>query len=225
MADSARPVPVELRLKRNRATAFVISFLVFVFDQATKWVVTYPLNLAGQPDLEIKITSFGLLTLGGLVSLILGSMMLIDTTVPELRVSLRLIVPIALAFTAIAALLVRLAVRAQRQRPVTGAGGMVGEYGQTLTAIDPERGGTVLTHGEIWRATAEQAIPQGSRVRVTAVEGDAAGSRLIVQGPRGEVLIPLVEGICVAVDVQGKKIVVEPPEGLLDLNVTKRQRF
>jgi signal peptidase II len=58
MADETRPMPVELRLKHNRATAFVIAFLVFVFDQATKWVVTYPLNLAGQPDLEIKITTF-----------------------------------------------------------------------------------------------------------------------------------------------------------------------
>jgi ribosomal 30S subunit maturation factor RimM len=46
-----------------------------------------------------------------------------------------------------------------------------------------------------------------------------------VQSRHGEVLIPLAEGICVAVDVPGKKIVVEPPEGLLDLNVTKRQRF
>ena len=58
MAEPPRPVPVELRLRRNRSTAFVIAFLVFVFDQATKWVVTYPLNLAGQPDLEIRITSF-----------------------------------------------------------------------------------------------------------------------------------------------------------------------
>jgi signal peptidase II len=58
MAEPTIPAPVELRLRRNRATAFVIAFLVFVFDQATKWVVTYPLNLAGQPDLEIKITNF-----------------------------------------------------------------------------------------------------------------------------------------------------------------------
>ncbi len=60
---------------------------------------------------------------------------------------------------------------------------------------------------------------------MTGVEGDGAGSRLIVEGRDGDVLIPLVEGICVEVDVAGRKIVVEPPEGLLDLNVTKRQRF
>jgi len=46
------------KLRRNRWTAFIIAFLVFVFDQATKWVVTYPLNLAGQPDRKIPITDF-----------------------------------------------------------------------------------------------------------------------------------------------------------------------
>ncbi len=55
--------------------------------------------------------------------------------------------------------------------------------------------------------------------------GEGAGSRLVVEDPDGEILIPLVEGICVAIDVAGRKIVVEPPEGLLDLNVTKRQKF
>jgi signal peptidase II len=58
MADQARSLPAGLRLRRNRATAFVIAFLIFVFDQATKWVVTYPLNLAGQPDQTIRLTSF-----------------------------------------------------------------------------------------------------------------------------------------------------------------------
>lgn len=60
---------------------------------------------------------------------------------------------------------------------------------------------------------------------VRGVEGDAAGSRLIVEGTNGDVLIPIVEGICVEMDVAGRKIVVAPPEGLLDVNVTKRQRF
>src|SRR4030095_8685079 len=48
----------DAKLRRNRSTAFVIAFLVFVFDQTTKWVVTYPLNLAGQPDQKIPITDF-----------------------------------------------------------------------------------------------------------------------------------------------------------------------
>lgn len=58
-AAGPRPVlPADLRLRRNRAVALTVAFLVFVFDQATKWVVTYPLNLAGQPDRTIGITSF-----------------------------------------------------------------------------------------------------------------------------------------------------------------------
>jgi len=59
--DTAPPRPVlpaDLRLRHNRAVALTVAFLVFVFDQATKWVVTYPLNLAGQPDRTIGITSF-----------------------------------------------------------------------------------------------------------------------------------------------------------------------
>jgi 16S rRNA processing protein RimM len=60
--------------------------------------------------------------------------------------------------------------------------------------------------------------------RVSGVEGDAAGSRMVLVSKNGEVLIPLAEGICVEVDVPGRRIVIEPPEGLLDLNVTKRQR-
>ncbi len=60
---------------------------------------------------------------------------------------------------------------------------------------------------------------------VAAVEGESAGSRLVVKSGGAEILIPLVEGICVSVDIAGRKIVVEPPDGLLDLNVTRRQRL
>jgi signal peptidase II len=58
-AAATRPVlPAEVRLKRNRSVAFVVAFLVFVLDQATKWVITYPLNLEGQPEQMVRITSF-----------------------------------------------------------------------------------------------------------------------------------------------------------------------
>ena len=68
--------------------------------------------------------------------------------------------------------------------------------------------------------------PRGETIgHVRAVEGDAAGSRLIVEGTNGDVLIPIVEGICAEIDVAGRKIVIAPPDGLLDLNVTKRQKF
>ena len=59
----------------------------------------------------------------------------------------------------------------------------------------------------------------GARVgTVTRVDGGAAGSRLVVAGDRGEILIPLAAGICVAVDVTGKRITIDPPDGLLELN-------
>ena len=64
----------------------------------------------------------------------------------------------------------RLALAAQRRLPVTGPSGMVGEVGQALTDIDPEHGGSVATHGEMWQAIAAESIPQGSRVRVTRVD-------------------------------------------------------
>jgi membrane-bound serine protease (ClpP class) len=121
--------------------------------------------------LEIKVTSFGLLTVGGLVSLVFGSMILMDSSLPELQVSLGVIIPIVVGFTGVAMFLVRLALAAQRRPPVTGTAGMVGEIGRALTAIDPLCGGQVLTHGEIWQATAAETIPEGARLRVTSVEG------------------------------------------------------
>ena len=60
---------------------------------------------------------------------------------------------------------------------------------------------------------------------VTSVDGGSTGSLLVIKRSDTEVLIPLVEGICVSVDIPGRKIVVEPPDGLLELNVTRRQRF
>ncbi len=121
--------------------------------------------------LEIKVTSYGLLTVGGLVSLIFGSMILMDSSLPELQLSLRVVLPVVLGFAGIAVFLVRLAVAAQRQLPVSGYAGMLGETGEALTAIAPQRGGRVTTHGEIWNATSGESIPEGARVRVTEVDG------------------------------------------------------
>src|ERR671911_232488 len=76
--------------------------------------------------LEIKVTSYGLLTVGGAASLIFGSMILVDSSAPELQLDLRLILPVVGAVVVIAALLVRLAVSSHRQRAVTGEAGMIG---------------------------------------------------------------------------------------------------
>jgi membrane-bound serine protease (ClpP class) len=120
--------------------------------------------------LEIKVTSFGLLTAGGVVSLIFGSMILMDSTLPELQLSLNMVVPVVLGFAAITVLLARLAVAAQRQPPVMGRQSMIGEPGEALTAIAPDGAGQVTTRGEIWNATSAEPIPKGARVRVTGVD-------------------------------------------------------
>jgi membrane-bound serine protease (ClpP class) len=121
--------------------------------------------------LELKVTSYGLLTVGGLASLLFGSMILVDSPLPELQVSLRVVLPIVFGFAGIAAFLVKLAVASQRLRPATGVTAMIGESGQALTAIEPGREGRVMTHGEIWTAIAAEPIAQGARVRVTRVDG------------------------------------------------------
>jgi membrane-bound serine protease (ClpP class) len=121
--------------------------------------------------LEVKVTSFGLLAVGGLVSLLLGSMMLVDSPLPELQIGLRLIVPVTLALAAINLFLVRLAVQAQRTPSVTGQSGMVDEPGRALSSIVPGGVGRVQTHGEIWTATADVPIHEGDPVRVAAVTG------------------------------------------------------
>ena len=122
-------------------------------------------------------------------------------------------------------------VRFHRGRPIIGLAGVA-----TMDAAEA-MAGSELRIG----ADALQPLPPGSFYRhdligcsvetprgdsigvVTGVEGDAAGSRLIVQSSGGDVLIPLAEGICVEVDTARRKIVVEPPDGLLDLNITKRR--
>jgi membrane-bound serine protease (ClpP class) len=121
--------------------------------------------------LEIKVTSYGLLTAGGLVSLVFGSMILMDSPRPELQLSLRVVLPVAFGFAGIAIMLVRLGVAAQHQRVVTGTAGMISLVGHTLTAIAPGQPGRVAAHGEIWQATASEPIEEGTRVRVTNVDG------------------------------------------------------
>ena len=121
--------------------------------------------------LEVKVTSFGLLAVGGVTSLLLGSMMLMDSPLPELQIGLRMILPVTLAVSGIILFLVRLAVQAQRTPSVTGDVGMIGEVGRALSSIEPGGVGRVLTRGEIWTATANQPITTGDGVRVLGVKG------------------------------------------------------
>jgi membrane-bound serine protease (ClpP class) len=121
--------------------------------------------------LEIKVTSYGLLTGGALVSLVFGSLILIDSPAPELRLSLQLVVAVVVGFVAIGVTLVRLGLAAQRQPAVTGEMGMIDQSGEALTSIDPGALGRVSVRGENWQATATEPITAGARVRVASVSG------------------------------------------------------
>jgi membrane-bound serine protease (ClpP class) len=121
--------------------------------------------------LEVKVTSFGALAAGGIVSLLLGSMMLIDSPLPELQLGWRVILPVVASVSGLVLLLVGLGVRAQRRSPLTGVDGMINETGRAITSIDPGGVGRVQTHGEIWTATATEPVAAGQAVRVTAVQG------------------------------------------------------
>ena len=121
--------------------------------------------------LEVKIVSHGLLSIGGIVCLLFGSLMLIDSPLPELQIGLRVILPVTVALTGIILFLVRLGLKAQSQPAVTGESGMLQTLGQALTTIEPGGVGRVTTRGEIWTATSPETVHAGDRVIITAIKG------------------------------------------------------
>ena len=119
--------------------------------------------------LEIKVTSYGMLGFGGVLCLVVGSILLFPGPSPELRLPLSVALPPSLALAALCAVAVRLAVRAQRAAVETGADGLKGEIGEVTQDLRPE--GKVFVHGEIWNAVAASGpVASGSRVRVVKVE-------------------------------------------------------
>jgi membrane-bound serine protease (ClpP class) len=118
---------------------------------------------------EIKVASYGLLTIGGLVSLTLGSIMLFESPIPALRASLTVIIPTVLFTAAFFVFAVTMAVKAQLAKPATGAEGLVGEIGVAQTRLSPE--GKVFIHGEFWNAYADEAIEEREKIRVLKTEG------------------------------------------------------
>jgi membrane-bound serine protease (ClpP class) len=118
---------------------------------------------------EAKVASYGVLAALGIVSMILGSLILIDSPLPELRVHLATALGVTLPFAGITIFLLRLVLLSRRAKSVTGAEGMIGAVGLTLSDTFSE--GKIQVHGEIWRARSSQPIPVGEKVRVTAIEG------------------------------------------------------
>jgi membrane-bound serine protease (ClpP class) len=118
---------------------------------------------------EIKIVSHGVLTLGGVAAMILGSVLLIDSPVPDMRIPLTTIIATALAVAGFFTLIVGTAARALRSRTTTGREGMVGEVGVVRSRLAPR--GQVFVRGELWNAEAESPVEPGDSVRVAKIEG------------------------------------------------------
>jgi membrane-bound serine protease (ClpP class) len=119
--------------------------------------------------LEIKVTSYGMLSLAGVVCLFLGALMLYEGDDPAVRVSWSVLIPTVGIVSAFFVCIAGLAFRSQVAATQTGQRGLVGEIGVVRQALDPE--GKVFVHGELWKATAGMPIDNGRRVRVTHVEG------------------------------------------------------
>jgi membrane-bound serine protease (ClpP class) len=140
-------------------------------------VQTIPVNIAGLLLiifsvilflLEIKVPSFGLLTIGGIVSLVLGSIMLVDSPLPFLQISWKVILAATITITLFFAVAMGFVLRAHRKKPSTGKEGLVDKEGIALEVLNPS--GQIEIHGEIWKAISDQKINKGQRVVVQEVE-------------------------------------------------------
>jgi len=118
---------------------------------------------------EIKVVSNGMLTVGGVIAMVLGSLMLFESPEPYLRVSWSVILVTVLAVTGFFVVAVTKSLAVHRRRPTTGVDGLIGVEGVAESEIDPE--GKVLIRGEYWNARSDVPIGAGSRVTVEAVEG------------------------------------------------------
>jgi membrane-bound serine protease (ClpP class) len=118
---------------------------------------------------EIKIVSHGMLTVGGVLAMILGSLLLFDSPEPYLKVSLSLILTTVILVTGFAVFVIRKAVAVHRKKPVSGKEGLIGEKGYADSEIKPE--GKVQIRGEYWDAWSDAPISQGEKIIVVSVEG------------------------------------------------------
>src|SRR5580658_9694566 len=117
---------------------------------------------------EAKFTTHGVLTVGGIVLLTLGGLLLVDSPIPEMRVHLLTALAVSIPLGLITAFLMSIALKARRNKVVTGAQGLVGETGVAQTALSPR--GKVFVHGELWDAVASSLLPPGQLVVVRKID-------------------------------------------------------
>jgi membrane-bound serine protease (ClpP class) len=120
--------------------------------------------------LEVKIVSHGVLTIGGVISMIIGSLMLFESPAPFMKLSLSIILPAVIITTLFFTLTFGLAFKAYKRKPVTGAEGLIGDSGTAVTDISKD-GGMVALHGERWSAFSDELISKGEKIIVESVSG------------------------------------------------------
>ncbi|MBN2515320.1 MAG: nodulation protein NfeD [Deltaproteobacteria bacterium] len=118
---------------------------------------------------EIKIVSHGMLTVAGVISLVLGSLLLFESPIPALRVSLKVMIPTIIIISLFFIAIIGLAVKAQMRKPATGMEGMVGEKGNAVTPIHED--GKVFMKGDYWNAYSQEMIEAGEKVEVVGMKG------------------------------------------------------
>jgi membrane-bound serine protease (ClpP class) len=144
--------------------AFAMHLLPIRFAALAMILVAFLLFAA-----EAKFASHGVLTTGGIVLLTLGGLLLVDGPIPEMRVHLVTALAVSIPLGLITAFLMSIAVRARRNKVVTGEQGLIGEIGIAQTTLAPA--GKVFVHGELWDAVSAVPIPAGERIVVRQVDG------------------------------------------------------
>jgi membrane-bound serine protease (ClpP class) len=119
--------------------------------------------------LEAKFATHGVMAIGGIVTLVLGGLLLVDAPIPEMRVKLWTALAVSIPLGVITVFLMTIALRARRNKVVTGIEGLIGEVGTAQTVLAPS--GKVFVHGEIWDATATSDVDVGQNVVVEKVDG------------------------------------------------------
>jgi membrane-bound serine protease (ClpP class) len=143
---------------------FALNFLPTRFASLALLLVAFALFA-----LEAKFASHGVLAVGGIVSMVIGALFLVDGPIPQMRVNIVTAIAVSIPIGVIAVFLTTLVLKARHGKIATGKEGMVGLIGIARTPLGPD--GKVFVHGELWNAVASETIAEGARVRVASVNG------------------------------------------------------
>jgi membrane-bound serine protease (ClpP class) len=151
------------------AVALVLAMYAFNLLPINSMGVLLILLGLGLLALEVKVTSHGVLGASGILALVLGALLLVNSPWPQARIRLATALSVAVPLGIIMVVMLRYAIAAKMRKAVTGEAGMVDSVGVAKTDLEPF--GKVLVHGELWEARARQPIARGTRVRVREIEG------------------------------------------------------